>query len=62
MQVRGDRHGSAFVGGFDDAVEPFGGVSADGKQPDVIDDDEFSAHDLGDGLAQGVIGAVGADE
>ena len=30
VQVRGDRHGFAFVGGFDDALEPFGGISADG--------------------------------
>ena len=46
MQVRGDRHGFAFVGGFDDAVKPFGGISADGKQPDIINDDEFSARTI----------------
>ena len=31
MQVRRDRHGPAFVGGFDDAVEPLGGIRTDGK-------------------------------
>ena len=62
VQVRGDRHGFAFVGGFDDAVKPFGGISADGKQPDIINDDEFSAHDLRDGFAEGIIGPVSADE
>ena len=28
VQVRRDGYGAAFVGGFDDAVEPFGGVGS----------------------------------
>ena len=28
VQIRGDRHAAAFVGGVDEAVEPFGGVGS----------------------------------
>ena len=34
----------------------------DGEQADVVDDDEVGAHDLLDGSADGVVGAVAADQ
>jgi len=62
VQVRADRDGAAFVGGVDEAVEPFGGVGSDGQQPDVVDDDQVGAQDPSDGLGDRVVGAVAADQ
>jgi hypothetical protein len=62
VQVRRDRDGAAFVGGVDEAVEPFGGVGADREQPDVIDDHQICAQDPGDGFGDRVVGAVAADD
>jgi hypothetical protein len=30
VEIAADREGSAFIGGVDEAVEPFGGVRGDG--------------------------------
>jgi site-specific DNA recombinase len=62
VQVGADGQAAPFVGGVDEAVEAFGGVRADRQQPDVIDGDEVGAHDAGDGLGDGVVGAVMPDE
>lgn len=59
MQIRRDRHRSAFVGRSTMHVKPLSGISADRQQAHVINDDELSTHDLGRRLAQGVVGAVG---
>jgi hypothetical protein len=37
VKVRRDRHRAAFIGGFDNAVKTFGGISADRKKPDVVE-------------------------
>ena len=60
VQVRGERDRAFLVGGVDEAVETFGGVVGDRQQPDVIDDDQLGAQDPGDGLGDGVVGAVAA--
>jgi len=50
------------VGGIDEAVETFGGVGGYRQQPDVINGDQVSAQHPGDGLGDGVIGAVAAQQ
>jgi len=50
------------VGGIDEAVETFGGVGGYRQQPDVINGDQVSAQYPGDGLGDGVIGAVVAQQ
>jgi hypothetical protein len=62
VQVGRDRHGTFLVGGVDEAVETFGGVLGHREQADVVDNDELGAEHAGDGLADGVIRAVAADE
>jgi hypothetical protein len=37
VQVRADRDAVFLVPGIDQPVEAFGGVGADGEQPDVVD-------------------------
>jgi hypothetical protein len=53
VQVGGDGHGAAFVGGVDDPVEGFGRVLAGGELADVVDDDELGAADAGDDFVDG---------
>jgi len=62
VQVGADRGTAPFVCGIYQAVEPFGGVGADRQQPDVVDHDEVGAQDAADGLGDGVVGAVPADQ
>jgi hypothetical protein len=62
VQVRAHRDRAALVCGVDQAVESLSCVGADGQQPDVVDYGEVCAQDAGDGLGDGVVGAVGADE
>ena len=54
------RDGAFLVGGVDEPVEAFGGVLGDRQQADVIDHDQVGAQDPGDGLGDGVVGAVPA--
>ena len=56
------RDGAFLVGGVDEAVEALGGVLGDGQQPDVVDHDQVGSQDPGDGFADGVVGAVAAEQ
>ena len=58
VEVEGDRDGTILVGGIDEAVETFGGVGGYRKQSDVINGDQVSSQYPGDGLGDGVLGAV----
>jgi hypothetical protein len=62
MQVGADGNAAPFVGGIDQAVEPFGGVGADRQQPDVIDYGQVRSQDATDGLGDRVVGPVAADQ
>ena len=62
VQVRADRDGASFVGGVDQAVEPFGRVRADRQQADIIDDDQVRAQDRADRAGDRVVGAVTMDQ
>ena len=45
----------------DEAVEAFGGVGADGEQPDVVDHDQARPEDGGEPFGDGVVDAVAPD-
>jgi hypothetical protein len=62
VEVRGDGDRALLIRGVDEAVEAFGGVGGNGQEPDVIDHDEVRAQDPGDGLGDGVVGAVPAQQ
>jgi hypothetical protein len=46
----------------DEAVQAFGGVGADGQQPNVINAAQIGAQDAADGFGDGVISAVSAHQ
>ena len=62
VEVGTDRHGTLFVGGVDESVETFGGIGRHRQQAYVIDHDQFGAEDFADRFADGVVGAVPADQ
>ena len=62
VQIGADRDGAFLIGGVDQAVEALGGVLGDREQPDVVDHGQVGAQDPGDGFADGVIGAVAAEQ
>jgi hypothetical protein len=62
VQVRGDRHRAFLIRGVDQPVETLGGVGRHREQAYIVDDDEFGAEDFADRFADGVVGAVPADQ
>ena len=54
--VRCDTEGPAFVGRGDEPEEQFGAGGVHRREPDFVDQDQVRAQDLGDGLADGVVG------
>ena len=62
VKVRGDRHRAFLVGGVDQPVEAFGGVGRHRQQADIVNDNQLGAEDFADRFADGVVGAVPADQ
>jgi len=62
VQVRGDSDGAFLVGGVHEPVQSLGGVVGDREEANVIHDHDIGAQDAGDGLGDGVIGAVPAQQ
>jgi len=62
MEVGGERDGAFLVGGIDQSVQALGGVGSHREQADVVDDDQVRSKDPGDGLGDGVVGSVAAQQ
>ena len=62
VEVGGERDGAFLVRGVDEALWALGGVGGHRQQADVIDDDQICSQDTGDGLGDGVVGAVPAQQ
>ena len=62
MQVRGDRDRAFLVGGVDDAEHRLGRVDGHGQQADIVDHEQIDADQFRDRPADGVVGAVSAQQ
>jgi hypothetical protein len=59
--VGSDAEGASFVGGGDEAEEELGGVVVEGREADLVDEDEVGAQDGLDDSADGVVGEAAVE-
>src|SRR5579884_2487842 len=62
MEVRGQRDRPPLVGGIDEPIEAFGCFFGDGKETDVVDDDDVGPEHRHEGFHDGVVDPVSSHQ